>query len=78
MGLHLVPSCGACLSNMAIAPDGAVVPCQSWLGGVTLGNILTDDWQKMWESDACRTIREKSARMERICQLHSGNREVEK
>ena len=26
-----VPSCGACLSNMAIAPDGEVVPCQSWL-----------------------------------------------
>lgn len=77
MGLHLVPSCGACLSNMAIAPDGAVVPCQSWLGGVTLGNILSDDWQKIWESDECRSIREKSARMERICQLHSGNREVE-
>lgn len=27
-----VPMCGACLSNMAIAPDGTVVPCQSWLG----------------------------------------------
>lgn len=26
-----IPSCGACLSNMAIAPDGEVVPCQSWL-----------------------------------------------
>ncbi len=26
-----IPSCGACLSNMAITPDGEVVPCQSWL-----------------------------------------------
>ena len=26
-----VPTCGACLSNMAIAPNGDVVPCQSWL-----------------------------------------------
>lgn len=26
-----IPNCGACLSNMAIAPDGEVVPCQSWL-----------------------------------------------
>ena len=23
-----IPNCGACLSNMAIAPDGEVVPCQ--------------------------------------------------
>lgn len=73
MGLHLIPSCGACLSNMAIAPDGDVVPCQSWLGGVTLGNILTDEWHTIWDTEQCRTIREKSARMEHLCQLHSGN-----
>ena len=77
LGLHLIPSCGACLSNMAIAPDGAVVPCQSWLGGVTLGNILTDDWQAIWDSKSCRAIRDESAKMEHICQLHTGNKEVE-
>ena len=44
LGLQLIPSCGACLSNMAVTPDGTVVPCQSWLGGVTLGNVLTDPW----------------------------------
>ena len=77
LGLHLIPSCGACLSNMAIAPDGAVVPCQSWLGGVTLGNILTDEWADIWDTETCRTIREKSAKMEHICQLHTGNKEVE-
>ena len=38
----VIPSCGACLSNMAIAPDGEVVPCQSWLGeDAGLGNMLT-------------------------------------
>lgn len=73
MGLHLVPSCGACLSNMAVAPDGAVVPCQSWLGGMTLGNILTDDWQDIWEREQCRAIRAESAKMEHICQLRRGN-----
>ena len=77
LGPHLIPSCGACLSNMAIAPDGAVVPCQSWLGGVTLGNILTDEWADIWDTETCRTIREKSAKMEHICQLHTGNKEVE-
>ena len=74
MGLQLIPSCGACLSNMAIAPDGAVVPCQSWLGGVSLGYILRDSWDKIWDSDACRSIRAESAKMEHICQLHTGNR----
>lgn len=74
MGLTLIPSCGACLSNMAVAPDGTVVPCQSWLGGVTLGNILTDDWDTVWNSDQCRQIRAESAKMEHICQLRRGNK----
>ncbi len=77
MGLGLVPSCGACLSNMAITPDGTVVPCQSWLGGVTLGNILTDDWEAIWQNPRCVQIRQESAKMEQICQLHSGNQKKE-
>lgn len=74
LGLQLIPSCGACLSNMAIAPDGAVVPCQSWLGGVTLGHILRDEWQTIWNGETCRAIRLESAKTEHICQLRSGNR----
>jgi len=74
LGLHLIPSCGACLSNMAVAPDGTVIPCQSWLGGTALGNILTDDWPTIWDGEACRAIRAESAKMEHICQLQTGNR----
>lgn len=74
LGLTLVPSCGACLSNMAVAPDGTVIPCQSWLGGTALGNILTDDWPAIWDGEACRAIRAESAKMEHICQLQTGNR----
>lgn len=45
-----VPMCGACLSNMAIAPDGTVVPCQSWLGAdAALGNILETSFKKIWK-----------------------------
>ncbi len=73
LGLSLIPSCGACLSNMAVAPDGTVVPCQSWLGGVTLGHILRDDWSVIWDSEACRAIRAESAKTEHICQLRHGN-----
>lgn len=56
-----VPMCGACLSNMAIAPDGSVVPCQSWLGGdASLGNILTDPFKKIWNHPMCRQLRNMS------------------
>ena len=75
MGLTLVPSCGACLSNMAIAPDGGVTPCQSWLSSQPLGNMLTDDWDKIWQSQRCAAIRAKSAKMEQLCQLRQGNGE---
>lgn len=75
LGLHLIPSCGACLSNMAVTPGGQVVPCQSWLGGTTLGNLLTDDWSAIWDGETCRAIRAKSAKLEHICQLGEGNRE---
>ena len=75
LGLTLVPSCGACLSNMAIAPDGGVIPCQSWLSSQPLGNILTDDWDKIWQSERCAAIRAKSAKMEQLCQLRESNRE---
>lgn len=53
-----VPMCGACLSNMAIAPDGSVVPCQSWLGdGSSLGNLLTDDFSMIWYHPSCVALR---------------------
>ena len=53
-----VPMCGACLSNMAIAPDGTVVPCQSWLGAdAGLGNILTDPFKNIWNRSKCKALR---------------------
>ena len=63
------PSCGACLSNMAVTPGGNVVPCQSWLSGKPLGNMLTDDWNVIWESEACRTRRDFSAQVNGECPL---------
>ncbi len=63
------PSCGACLSNMAITPGGNVVPCQSWLSGQPLGNMLTDDWKDIWDSGPCQTRRDFSARLTGECPL---------
>ena len=69
----VVPSCGACLSNMAITPDGKVIPCQSWLSSDSLGNMLLDKWQRIWNSNKCLTIRKKSAKAEGICPLRIMN-----
>ena len=65
-----IPTCGACLSNMAIAPDGEVVPCQSWLDGNSgLGNMLKDDWNKIWNSSKCKKKRKYSAKSTQKCPL---------
>ena len=69
LGLNLIPSCGACLSNMAVTPDGKVVPCQSWLSDEPLGDPLHDDWADIWNSPRCAAIRAESAKLEHICQL---------
>ncbi len=68
-----VPSCGACMSNMAIAPNGDVVPCQSWLDeNSSLGNMLEDSWKKIWNSPLCLSTREFSSRLEYKCPLRKG------
>lgn len=67
-----VPTCGACLSNMAISPDGSVVPCQSWLSkDAVLGNMLQDNWKKIWNAEACKKIRAFSSSMKQICPLRN-------
>lgn len=54
--------CGACLSNMAVTPAGAVVACQSWLIGRNgLGNILTTPWEEIWNHPDCRKLRTEAA-----------------
>ena len=63
------PSCGACLSNMAVTPGGNVVPCQSWLSEEPLGNMLKKDWETIWESEACEARRDYSSRMTGKCPL---------
>jgi MoaA/NifB/PqqE/SkfB family radical SAM enzyme len=68
-----VPMCGACLSNMAIAPDGSVVPCQSWLGSdATLGNILTDDFSMIWYHPDCVRLRTMSEDESLLCPFRTG------
>lgn len=52
-----IKSCSACRINMAIEPDGTVIPCQSYF--VPLGNILKDKWQKIWKNPTCLKLRKR-------------------
>lgn len=68
IGYTRVPACGACLSNMAIAPNGDVAPCQSWLGtNANLGNILTDPWEAIWEHPLAKQLRGMSEAESLVC-----------
>lgn len=70
----VVPSCGACLSNMAIAPNGEVIPCQSWLFEEGLGNILNTDFKKIWNSKKCKKQRKFAINNLEICALKEARR----
>ncbi len=54
MGLG-VKSCSAARLTLAVEPDGSVLPCQSYFK--PLGNALTDDFRKMWDSDLAKCLR---------------------
>jgi radical SAM protein with 4Fe4S-binding SPASM domain len=52
-----VKSCTAAMINMCIGPNGDVFPCQSYFQ--SLGNILKDDWQKIWNHPLANQIRKR-------------------
>lgn len=65
-----VPTCGACMSNMAIAPNGDVVPCQSWLDvNAYLGNMLKDPWKRIWNAPLAMSTRKFAAKVDPKCPL---------
>ncbi len=68
-----VPTCGACMSNMAIAPNGDAVPCQSWLDvNAYLGNMLKDPWKRIWNAPLAMSIRKFAAKVDPLCPLRKG------
>lgn len=53
-----VKGCSAALYNMCIEPDGSVLPCQSYY--TSLGNILIDPWDSIWNHDLSVSLRERT------------------
>lgn len=52
-----IKNCSACRISMCIEPDGKVIPCQSYFK--PLGNILTDNWEKIWNHPLCLKLRNR-------------------
>jgi radical SAM protein with 4Fe4S-binding SPASM domain len=52
-----VKGCTAALYNMCVEPNGDVLPCQSYY--TSLGNLLRDDWNSIWEHDLAVNLRER-------------------
>jgi radical SAM protein with 4Fe4S-binding SPASM domain len=52
-----IKSCTAAKINMCVGPIGDVYPCQSYFE--SLGNILKDNWQKIWNHPIAMRIRKR-------------------
>jgi len=52
-----VKSCTAAMINMCVGPNGDVYPCQSYFE--SLGNILVDKWEKIWNHPLAVKIRNR-------------------
>ncbi len=52
-----VKGCTAALYNMCIEPEGSVLPCQSYYR--SLGNILRDPWESIWNHELALSLRER-------------------
>ena len=50
-----IKNCSACNISMCIEPDGTAIPCQSYFK--PLGNILKDNWEKIWGHPTCIELR---------------------
>ncbi len=52
LGIHF---CNAAEYSVCVEPNGDVLPCQSYYESA--GNMLTDPWQRIWDSQLFRSFR---------------------
>ncbi|MGD8903717.1 MAG: radical SAM protein, partial [Anaerolineae bacterium] len=58
-----IKGCTAARYNMCVEPNGDVLPCQSYF--VSLGNILTEPWEAIWDHELARYLRNRDFMMEK-------------
>jgi radical SAM protein with 4Fe4S-binding SPASM domain len=52
-----VKTCTAAMINACVGPNGDVYPCQSYFE--SLGNILTEPWEKIWNNPLAEKLRKR-------------------
>ena len=52
-----IKGCSAARYNMAVEPNGDVLPCQSYYQ--SMGNMVTDSWDSIWDSSLANYIRDR-------------------
>lgn len=63
-GLELgIKGCTAARYNMAVEPNGDVIPCQSYF--VALGNMLRDPWPSIWNHELAYYLRHRNFVMDK-------------
>ena len=72
------PMCGATISNMAISPDGEIIPCQSYLDGTSFGNLLNDKFDAIWNSKELNDFKNKIKKVGSKCPLNEKELQYEK
>jgi radical SAM protein with 4Fe4S-binding SPASM domain len=50
--------CAACDGLLSVDPRGNLLPCSSW--NEPVGNLLEDDFQRLWNGRKARRLREKA------------------
>ena len=72
------PMCGAGSTNMAISPSGDLIPCQSYLSGLSFGSLLNSNFSILWKSHKLRQLRKKALKLDNECMLNLENKKVNK
>ena len=65
------PMCGACSSNMAVSPSGDLIPCQSYLSGLSFGSLLNNDFKTLWHNKELKKLRKRALALDNECLLNN-------
>ena len=65
------PMCGAGSSNMAISPSGDLIPCQSYLSGLSFGSLVDHEFKDLWKVSSLRKLRKKALALDNECLLNN-------
>ena len=65
------PMCGAGSTNMAVSPGGDLIPCQSYLSGLSFGSLLKNDFSILWLNPKLKKLRKAALKLDNECLLNN-------